>query len=590
MEDSPQSETSRIPTEVPCYNDPEKEPSSNPEGVRRVPYSSGSEDDFRDYEDAKSRKSTDGHTTSETYHTAEEDSGSLTPVKGMDLEACFTKSADVTDGPLPYYAAAYEMPKKKHNTVMVSRTLSVVSLISNRGKEKLGFTKLQKMTFFCLCLVNFTSYLSYSVIAPFYPQEASLKGMREAVSGFVFSIYALTMMVFSPIFGKLVPRLGTKFIFFGGIFFAGAANTLFGFLSMVNDTLTFTLLSFLVRIFEAIGAAAFGTASYTIVLNLFPDHISTVFGIIETCVGIGMSLGPAIGGALYSVGGFGLPFYVLGTCVLLTLPTSWILMRHIKVHSTATRTESYSTLLKVPQVIVVCIILVVGSQSQGFVEPTLEPHMREMFDTGADIVGVFFLVLAATFSICSPLVGWICMKTEQRIPMMVVGLVLMSAAQLFMGPAPFLGLPSNMWLTLATVALLGISFAVAYVPTMESIIHAAVDGGMTDDVATYGLVSGLWSSMYSLGEVLGPSIGGVFLDLVGFPWASTIVAAVSLATAGMGAVYWCCAKKSDPESFWYPNRTTDSGIEDDDSVESEPACETTSLLGGARQDPKYNSL
>lgn len=28
--------------------------------------------------------------------------------------------------------------------------------------------------------------------------------MREAVSGFVFSVYALTMMIFSPIFGKLV--------------------------------------------------------------------------------------------------------------------------------------------------------------------------------------------------------------------------------------------------------------------------------------------------------------------------------------------------------------------------------------------------
>ncbi|XP_064480850.1 MFS-type transporter SLC18B1-like [Ornithodoros turicata] len=520
--------------------------------------------------------------------TSAANSRSSTPIKGMDLEACF--SEDITDGPPPMYSAAVQMSNKKHGPVMMSRTLSVVSLISNRGTEKIRWTKLQKTTLFCLCLVNFTSYLSYSVIAPFYPQEASLKGMREATSGFVFSVYALTMMAFSPIFGKLVPLVGTKTIFYGGIFFAGAANTMFGLLNMVDDTLLFTVLSFVVRIFEAVGAAAFGTASYTIVLNLYPDHISTVFGIIETCVGIGMSLGPAIGGVLYSAGGFGLPFYILGSCVLTTLPVSWMLMRHITVQSTATRQESYLTLLRVPQVIVVCIILVVGSQSQGFVEPTLEPHMRKEFGAEADIVGVFFLILAATFSISSPIVGWICMKTEQRIPMMVVGLVLMSGTQLFMGPAPFLGIPSNMWMTLVTVALLGSSFAIAYVPTMESIIHAAVAGGMQDDVATYGLVSGLWSSMYSLGEVLGPSIGGVFLDVVGFPWASTIISGVSLCTAMMGIIYWFCAKKTDTESFWYTNGISDSGIGDDASIESEPAGETTALLASSEQQVKYNSL
>ncbi|EEC19456.1 conserved hypothetical protein, partial [Ixodes scapularis] len=159
---------------------------------------------------------------------------------------------------------------------MQSRTLSVVSLLSKSGKERLRLNRNQKLTLFCLCLVNFTSYLSYSVIAPFYPQEAARKGMREAVSGFVFSVYALTMMIFSPIFGKLVPILGTRFIFFNGIFFAGASNILFGLLDMAESTLTFTLLSFLVRIFEALGASAFSTASYAIVLNLYPQHISTV--------------------------------------------------------------------------------------------------------------------------------------------------------------------------------------------------------------------------------------------------------------------------------------------------------------------------
>lgn len=40
-----------------------------------------------------------------------------------------------------------------------------------------------------------------------------------------------------------------------------------------------------------------------------------------------MSLGPAVGGFLYSAGGYGLPFYVLGGFVLLNLPVCWFLVK-----------------------------------------------------------------------------------------------------------------------------------------------------------------------------------------------------------------------------------------------------------------------
>lgn len=31
-----------------------------------------------------------------------------------------------------------------------------------------------------------------------------------------------------------------------------------------------------------------------------------------------------------------------------------------------------------PHVVVVCLILAVASQAQGFIDPTLEPHMRQV--------------------------------------------------------------------------------------------------------------------------------------------------------------------------------------------------------------------
>ena len=113
--------------------------------------------------------------------------------------------------------------------------------------------------------------------APFFPLEASQKGMRETVYGFVFSVYALVIMIVSPFVGKLIPIIGPKFMLISGVFVAGVANILFGLLDQINDLSTFTTFCFVVRTFEALGAAAFSTASYTILMQVFPDNIGTAF-------------------------------------------------------------------------------------------------------------------------------------------------------------------------------------------------------------------------------------------------------------------------------------------------------------------------
>ena len=40
--------------------------------------------------------------------------------------------------------------------------------------------------------------------------------------------------------------------------------------------------------------------------------------------------------------------------------------------------------------------------------------------------------------------------------------------------------------------------------------------GFPDNVQTYGIVSGLWSSTFALGLFIGPSVGGALLDLADF--------------------------------------------------------------------------
>ena len=104
-------------------------------------------------------------------------------------------------------------------------------------------------------------------------------------------------------------------------------STFSRFLDQIEDPTMFAFFCFLVRGMEALGAAAFGTAGFTFVAHLFPDNIGAVMvrmywfwmdlclflsyplelaytvlqGVLEIFVGLGLSAGPAIGGALYSV-------------------------------------------------------------------------------------------------------------------------------------------------------------------------------------------------------------------------------------------------------------------------------------------------
>ncbi|XP_076326366.1 MFS-type transporter SLC18B1-like isoform X2 [Tachypleus tridentatus] len=389
------------------------------------------------------------------------------------------------------------------------------------------------------------------------------------------------MSIIAPFFPQELPIVGVKFTFLTGVLFSGVSNILFGLLVLVESNVVFHVFCFVVRSFEALGTAAFCTASYTIIFEMFPDDVGTVFGFTETFVGIGMCLGPVIGGGLYSLGGYGLPFYILGSLVIVNIPVCWYVMGDLPGNNKTKKSESYKSLLTIPSVLAVCIVIIVSSQSQGFLDPTLEPHVRQ-FGVKADMVGVLFLVMSAAFVLFAPFVGWLSGKMDNKYPVMVVGLVLMTGALLFIGPSPFLSLKSTLWLSIISIVLLGVSSAIAYVPTFECLLQAAVNGGLEDDMGTYSVVCGLWGAMYSLGEFTGPSLGGMLSDLLDFPLASSVMGACSGITAIIAALPWIFCKDNSKQ---LATVEPDSGISETLTEE-----ENTLLQVDEDQSKNYGSI
>lgn len=106
------------------------------------------------------------------------------------------------------------------------------------------------------------------------------------------------------------------------------------------------------------------------------------------------------------------------------------------------------------------------------------------------------------------------------------------------------------------------------------------EGGFPDSLSTCSLVAGLWSCMYALGEVLGPSLSGVLVQHVGFAMAATIQAGMSFTLAIICFIYFTMRS-----SCVRSDRSSDSGISGSSwkssiSDSDERSNEKQPLLGG----------
>lgn len=389
----------------------------------------------------------------------------------------------------------------------------------------------QHLILICLAMISFTSMLAMAIIAPFFPTEAAQKGMRESVNGLVFSVYALVLMVFSPVMSIIIPTVGSKLTLLVGVFVAGISNILFGLLDQIDDLQIFTTFCFLVRIFEAIGATAFSTATYTILMEEFSDNIGTAFSIVETSVGLGLSLGPAVGGFLYSIGGYGLPFFVLGGIMLATIPMCMCIIRESNNYKVIkSPLKSYIKIFTISKVAINGFVIVILAQLLSFLDPTMEPHLRQI-GLAPHYVSLVFLIMSATYTLSSPVIGWISTVVPNKFQLMSIGLFLLTIEFLFLGPIDLFQIDTTFTQTAVTMAFIGVSYSIAFIPTFETLLALAIKNGFSDDIGTYSLVSGVWSSFCSLGEILGPVFGGFLTEHFGFKKAATSMSMCALVAA-----------------------------------------------------------
>ncbi|CAL8093265.1 unnamed protein product [Orchesella dallaii] len=448
-----------------------------------------------------------------------------------------------------------------------------------------GFSKKQWFLLLIFSIADLFAGIVYSLQAPFYPQEAEKKGATPTEYGLVFGVFELTMFLVSPIYGKYMSKIGPRVVFNAGIFITGTCCVLFGLLDQIQDRVWFIGLSFLIRILEASGNAGFSTASFTIIACEFPDSVATTFASLETFFGLGLIVGPTMGGGLYQIGGFILPFAVTGA--LLFLNATMILIFMPKGSSASETTDEKSSdgftvlsILKVPGVMLAACAIITAALSIGFLSSSLEPHVRQ-FGLSPVETGLVFVINGGIYAISAPGWGWFCDRTSEPKYITLAGAILVTVGFLFIGPVPFIPIETKLWLTCIGLMIQGLGIGAVFVSSFILALRHSIDAGFPDNVATYSVVSGMWASVLALGLFIGPSIAGYLFEAVGFQWGSVFVCGAGVILSIAVLAFLLFNGKRKPDGSTSDSSETAPLIGEDGEITSRPATETRAVTYGA---------
>ena len=233
------------------------------------------------------------------------------------------------------------------------------------------------------CINGFTSTVLQSLISPFFPNEAHSKGASSTAYSFASASFNLTVIFLSPWISTIVQKIGPKWISVLGLTIEGCTAIIFGLLHHVEDGSSFITLSTLVRIVQGFGWMGNHISTMTLGFRHYPNSFILVFSMIQFFIGLATSVGPAIGGILFNMGGYVMPFAVIGGCLLMcACVTFLVLPSNIQACSVTNISDNnvsrgFQMILKSKMAILALIVELCATTTTGFLMTTLEPHLRQ---------------------------------------------------------------------------------------------------------------------------------------------------------------------------------------------------------------------
>ncbi len=345
--------------------------------------------------------------------------------------------------------------------------------------------------------------IGFSSIFPFLPlyiesigKVSSIK--MEILMGLVYSGQAFTMMIASPIWGNLADRFGRKLMVVRAMLGGSVILTLMAFVRSAEE------LVFL-RAVQGLITGTVGSANALVASSVPKKHIGYAMGVLQMGIGIGIAIGPLIGGMMADLFGYRSAFYVTGGMLLISGFTVLFGVKEEfkkpgkKERSQISFISGWHNVLIAKGVLITFCLRFTNQMGRMIFIPILPLFVATLIDQGAKVnsfTGLIIGVTSATMTTSSIYLGRLGDRIGHR--HIVIG------ASLFCGLfLAFQAFVTTGWQLLIFHAIFGIGLG-GIVPGVSALLSTYTKIG--EEGVVYGLDNSISSGARMIAPLLGVSI------------------------------------------------------------------------------------
>lgn len=355
-------------------------------------------------------------------------------------------------------------------------------------------------TLVIMCFAQMVSMIGFSSIFPFLPLYVKNLGTVTAIStdlctGLVFSGQALSMMIASPIWGALADRWGRKLMVERAMFGGAIIMALMAFARSAEELVA-------LRMIQGLISGVMGASNALVAATVPRGRAGYAMGLMQVSIGLGLGLGPVLGGVVADAFGYRAAFYI--TAALLAL-AGIVVFFGVDEHFVARETAgpkafqfytAWQRVLSTRGVQLAYALRFINQMGRIIFIPILPLFILPLIDTPNRInsfTGIVIGSSSAATAIFSVYLGRLGDRSGYR-RIVVIGLMVTSVLFLLQAVV------TTGWQLLSLQVLYGIALG-GIVPGISALL--AVFSREGDEGAVYGLDNAITSGARMIGPLLG---------------------------------------------------------------------------------------
>ncbi|XP_003743383.1 MFS-type transporter SLC18B1-like [Galendromus occidentalis] len=352
---------------------------------------------------------------------------------------------------------------------------------------------------------------NYSHLTSFFNVYAlEEKKLSSTQYGIIMGSYNFVMVFVSPLAAKLVSLrlVNDKSLLLAAWTIDALFCLMMSAVYKLRPGRPFFCGSLIIRILEASACSIGFVMPYVFSGSELNGMSHIMVPVLDTVYGWAVVAGPVMSGLLFDIGGFPLPFWVLGTALLVwTFLAVCFLPEPRKRRTEAPRSRSLWFVLNFTVIVdVLCTMSV--HLLITFNESTLAQHLNVKFGYDATQSGLLFFAVGGAHAVTSLISGFLSKKMPDPRYFVFGGQMVMLAALVLQGPLISIK-QTEMTLVLAQI-LLGVGAGPAFGCCYLHALRFLSDWGEKKD--THAALAAIFVPAFAISGVIGPIASNIALD------------------------------------------------------------------------------